>query len=118
MERLTRLLLLEQAAAELLESETNGSLFIGVRGGTQDPVVITAFGCSVLVAVGHRASVLTPILSLRSDARSGTRALAEGCDRTLRAVHSLPVDFATTLSFGDPANAARFDERPRGSPPP
>lgn len=118
MERLARIRLLEEAASELLESETNGSLFIGVDGSAQDPLVLTAFGCSALLALGHAASVLVAIRSLRSDARSGPRALAESCDRTLREVHGLPVDFAPTLSFGDPTNRFRFDGWPRGTLPP
>jgi hypothetical protein len=108
MERLARIRLLEQAAAELLASETNGSLFIGVDGSPQEPVVITAFGCTVLLAVGHRASVLMATSSVRSDGLSGARALAEGCDRALRAVHGLPADFAATVQFDNPANASHF----------
>jgi hypothetical protein len=108
MERLARLRLLEQAAAELLASETNASLYIGIDGSTQEPLVITAFGCSVLIAVGQQASVLMTTSSARSDRLSGARALAEGCDRALRAVHGLPVDFAPTVQFDNPDNARHF----------
>jgi hypothetical protein len=108
MERLARIRLLEQAAAELLASETNGSLFIGIDGSTYEPLVITAFGCSVLLAVGHRASVLMTLSSARSDGLSGARELAEGCDRALTAVHDLPADFAPTVHFDNPANAGHF----------
>jgi hypothetical protein len=108
MERPARIRLLEQAASELLESETNGSLCIGIDGSTQEPLVITAFGCSVLLAVGHRASVLTTVSSVRSRGLSGARALAEGCDRALRTVHGLPADFAPTVLFDNPANASHF----------
>lgn len=103
-----RIRLLEQAASELLESETNASLVLGVRGSDCEPLVITALGCSVLVAVGHRSPILMPIASLTRNGRSGPRALAEGCDRTLRTVHDLPPDFAPTLVFNDPMNACRF----------
>jgi hypothetical protein len=115
MERLARIRLLEHAASELLESETNGSLRIGVDGSPREPLVITAFGCSVLVAVGHGPSVLMAVSSVRSDGGPGARALAEGCDCALRAVHDLADDFTPTLSFGDPANAKRFAGRPHGT---
>jgi hypothetical protein len=118
MERLARIRLLEQAAAELLESETNGSLCIGVDGSTQEPLVITAVGCSVLVAVGDGPAVLMPVSSIRADGGPGARALAEGCDCALRAVHGLPADFTPTVSFGDPVNATRFDASPRRTMPP
>jgi hypothetical protein len=108
MEHLARIRILEQAASELLASETNGSLRIGVDGSTQEPLVITAFGCTVLLVVGHRASVLMTTSSVRADGLSGARALAEGCDRALRAVHGLPADFAPTVLFDNPANARHF----------
>jgi hypothetical protein len=107
----TRTRLLEDAASELLESETNGSLMVGATGCACEPLTLTALGGSVLVAVGHRASMLISMSSLRSRGSSGPRALAAGCDRTLRTLHDLPVDFVPSLSFGDPANAARFHER-------
>jgi hypothetical protein len=108
-----RIRLLEQAASELLESETNGSVVLGVNGIDCEALVVTALGCSVLVAVGRRASILMAISSLCPDGRSGPRAVAEGCDRTLLAVHHLRPDFVPTICFADPANAARFHERPR-----
>jgi hypothetical protein len=110
MEPLERIRLLERAASELLESETNGSLAVGVRGSDCEPLVVTALGCSVLVAVGRRAPMLIAISSLRREGRSGPRALAEGCDRTLRRVHALPSEFTPTLSFAHPVNARRFRE--------
>jgi hypothetical protein len=108
MEQLARIRLLEQAASELLESETNGSLCIGIDRSPHEPLVITAVGCSVLVAVGHGPAVLMAVSSPRPDGLSGARALAEGCDRTLRAVHGLPADFAPTLQFDNPVNARHF----------
>lgn len=105
-----RIRLLEQAASELLESETNASLVLGVRGSDCEPLVVTALGCSVLVAVGRRSPILMPISSLDRNGRSGPRALAEGCDRTLRTVHDLPSDFLPTLFFADPVSASRFPE--------
>ena len=106
----SRISLLEQAASELLESETNGSLVLGVRGSDCEPLVVTALGCSVLVAVGRRSPILMAISSLSRDGRSGPRGLAEGCDRTLRTVHDLPSEFVPTLFFANPANARRFAE--------
>ena len=103
-----RIRLFEQAASELLESETNASLVLGVRGSECEPLVVTALGCSVLVAVGRRSPILVPISSLNRNGSSGPRALAEGCDRTLRTVHDLPSEFAPTLFFADPVNAGRF----------
>jgi hypothetical protein len=110
MEAHVRIRLLEHAASELLESETNGSLVLGVRGSDCEPLVVTALGCSVLVAVGRRSPILMAISSLSRDGRSGPRALAEGCDRTLRTVHDLPSEFVPTLFFGDPVNARRLPE--------
>ena len=106
----TRIRLLEWAASELLESETNASLVLGVRGSDCEPLVLTALGCSVLVAVGRRSPVLMPISSLKLNGRSGPRALAEGCDRTLRTVHDLPSEFTPTLFFADPVSAGRFPD--------
>jgi hypothetical protein len=113
MEPLTRIRLLEHAASELLESETNGSLVLGVMGRDCEQLMVTALGCSVLVALDRRASMLMAVASLRSEGRSGPQALAEGCDRTLRTVHDLPADYVPTLAFADPANATRFPEWPR-----
>jgi hypothetical protein len=110
MEAHTRIRLLEHAASELLESETNGSLVLGVRGSDCDPLVVTALGCSVLVAVGRQSSILMAISPLSREGKSGPRALAEGCDRTLRTVHDLSSDFAPTLFFTDAVNARRFPE--------
>jgi hypothetical protein len=110
MEAHVRIRLLEHAASELLESETNGSLVLGVRGSDCDPLVVTALGCSVLIAVGRRSAILMAVSSLRREGRSGPRALAEGCDRTLRIVHDLPSEFVPTLFFADPVNAGRFPE--------
>ncbi len=95
-----------------LESETNASLVLGVRGSDCEPLVVTALGCSVLIAVGRRSPILMPISSLNRNGGSGPRALAEGCDRTLRAVHDLPSEFVPTLFFADPVNASHF---PNGS---
>lgn len=105
-----RIRLLEHAASELLESETNGSLVLGVTGSDCEPLVIKALGCSVLVAVGRRSPILMAISSLSRDGRSGPRALAEGCDRTLRTVYDLPSEFVPTLFFAEPVNARRFPE--------
>ncbi len=103
-----RIRLLERAASELLESETNASLELGVRGSDCEPLVITALGCTVLVAVGRRSPILIRISSLNRNGRSGPRAVAEGCDRTLRTVHDLPSEYVPTLSFTDPVSAGRF----------
>jgi hypothetical protein len=110
MDPRARLRLLEHAASELLESETNGSVVLGVRGSDCEPLVVTALGCSVLVAIGPRSPILMAISSLSRDGRSGPQALAEGCDRTLRTVHDLPSEFVPTLFFADPVNASRFRE--------
>jgi hypothetical protein len=110
MDQLERIRLLEHATSELLESETNGSLALGVRGLDCEPLVITALGCNVLVAVGRRSPMLMAVSSLNRDGRFGPRALAEGCDRTLRAVHGLAAEFTPTLAFADPLNARRFRE--------
>jgi hypothetical protein len=112
MEVQARIRLLEHAASELLESETNGSLVLGVRGRDCEPLVVTALGCSVLVAVGRRPPILMTISSLSRGGKSGPRALAEGCDRTLRTVHDLSSEFVPTLFFADPVNARRFREWP------
>ncbi|HEY6468524.1 MAG TPA: hypothetical protein VI434_02030 [Candidatus Dormibacteraeota bacterium] len=107
----TRLRLLELAARELLESETNGSMVIGAGSDAVEPVVVTALGCSVLLAVGHRSPVLMSIAALRPRGVGGPRALAQGCERALRAVNHLPADFAISLSFGLAANASGFLHR-------
>ena len=110
MEAHARIRLLEYAASELLESETNGSLVLGVRGSDCEPIVITALGCSVLIAVGRRSPLLMAISPLSRVGKSGPRALAEGCERTLRTVYDLSSEFAPTLLFTDPVNATRFPE--------
>jgi hypothetical protein len=104
----TRLRLIEHAAAELLESETNGSMILGARGSSCEPLVVTALGGSVLVAIGLRASVLLPMRSLHRRGSFGARALAAGCERALRTVHGLPPDFVPSVSFDNPVNAARW----------
>jgi hypothetical protein len=101
-----RLRLLEYAVAELLESETNGSLRLGVRNSRREPLVVTAVGCSVFVAIAPRASVLLAMPSLLQHGSSGPRALAAGCDRTLRTVYRLPSGFVPSVSFDNPVNAA------------
>jgi hypothetical protein len=95
----------------LLESETNGSLAIGVSGSDCAPLIVTAVGSSVLLAVGLGGPVLTTTSSLRGQYPLGPRVLAEGCDRALRRVHRLPMAFTPTLSFADPMNAQRFRAR-------
>jgi hypothetical protein len=108
---LARLRLLEDAVAELLESETNGSLTIGVRGICCEPLVVTALGCTVLVAMGPRASVLIAMRSQRRRGTFGARALAAGCERTLHTVHGLPLGFVPTVWFDNPVNAAGWLRR-------
>ena len=111
MDPRARIGLLESAVAELLESETNGSMTLGARGRCCEPLVVTALGCSVLVAIGPRATVLTPMCWLQRRGALGPRALARGCDRTLRTVHGLPPDFVPSVTFDNPVNAARWRER-------
>jgi hypothetical protein len=94
----------------LLESEANGSLAIGVTGSDCAPLIVTAVGSSVVLAVGVIGAVLTPTSSLGGRC-PGPRFLAEGCDRALRGVHRLPADFTPTLYFADPLNTRRFRER-------
>jgi hypothetical protein len=105
MDRAARPRLVEQAIAELLESETNGSLTLGVSTSDREPLVVTALGCSVLLAIGPGASVLVRIESLRRDGISGAEALAAGCERVLRILHGLPHDAVPTVAFDDPVNA-------------
>jgi len=111
MDASIRLRILEDAVAELLESELNSSLVIGVRGRSCDPLVVTAIGCSVRMALGPRASVLTTMASLGSRQGCGPRALAVGCERTLRTAHGLSARFAPTLWFEHPRNRAGFIRR-------
>ena len=102
---------MELAARELLESETNGSLVLGAADAGAEPLVVTAAGCSVLVAVGHRGPMLMAVAGLRPHDVGGPRAFALGCDRALRTVNRLPADFILTLAFDVPANASRFLDR-------
>jgi hypothetical protein len=97
---------IEPAIAELLESETNGSLALGVGTSDCEPLVVTAIGCSVLLAIGARASVLLPVESLRRGEVCGASALAAGCERVLRMVHGLAVGSVPTVAFDNPVNAA------------
>ncbi len=113
MDRPTRIRVLEQAAAELLESETNASLRIGVAGRRRDALVITAAGCSVVVGVEHGAQVLLSVAALEGRPERGPRVLATRCEATLRRLHGLPDDFVPSVSFDNEANARRFRERLR-----
>jgi hypothetical protein len=111
MDRAARPRLVEQAIAELLESETNGSLTLGVATSDREPLVVTALGCSVLLAVGPGASVLVRIESLRRGEVSGADALAAGCERVLRILHDLQHDAVPIVAFDDPVNAAGWRGR-------
>jgi hypothetical protein len=113
MDRATRIDLLEQAAAELLESEMNASLRIGVPGCERARLVLTAAGSSVIVRLERGGSVLLPVGGLHGPAGRGPRAIAAGCERTLRTVHGLRDDFDLTVVFDNAANAARFPARLR-----
>ena len=97
---------IQHAIAELLESETNGSLPLGVGTSDCEPLVVTAIGCSAVLAIGARASVLLPLESLRRGEVCGARALAAGCERVLRMVHGLAVGSVPTVAFDNPVNAA------------
>jgi hypothetical protein len=113
VERATRIDLLEQAAAELLESETNASVRIGVPGRAGAALVLSAAGSSVIVATRHGGSVLLRVDALHGPAGCGPRAIAAGCERTLRLVHGLRDDFTIRIVFDNAANAARFPARVR-----
>ena len=118
MDQLERIRLLAHATSELLESETNGSLALGVAELDCEPIVITAMGCSVLVAVGRRSPMLMALSSLNRDGRFGPRALAEGCDRTLRTVYGLATSSHRRLPSQTPQTQDGFvngstDGRPR-----
>ena len=113
MDRATRIDLLEQAAAELLESETNASLRIGVLGRDRAGLVITTAGYSAVVGMHRGGSVLLRVDTLHSPSGRGPRAIAAGCERALRTVHGLCDDFALTVVFDNAANAARFPARLR-----
>jgi D-serine deaminase-like pyridoxal phosphate-dependent protein len=109
MERATRIRLIEAAAAELLESETNAALRIGARGVPSAGLVIKAAGCSVVVEVERGGSVLLAVAALQG----GPTSLAAGCERTLRTVHSLSDAFVPTVTFANPTNASGFQRRLR-----
>jgi hypothetical protein len=117
MDASIRLRILEDAMAELLESELNSSLVIGVRGRSCDPLVVTAIGCSVRMALGPRASVLATMASLERRESRGPRALAVGCEHALRTAHGLSARFAPTLWFEHPVNRAGFIDRFAQWPP-
>ena len=103
--------MLELATAELLESETNASLRIGVEGRRCDALVVTAAGCALVVGVEYGAQVLLNARPPDGCRDRGPRALAARCEATLRRLHGLADDFVPTLAFDNPANAARFRER-------
>ncbi|MEA2637787.1 MAG: hypothetical protein QOE18_844 [Chloroflexota bacterium] len=111
MDPLARRRILGQAVAELLESETNGSLIVGVSRSDREPLIVTALGCNVLVGFGPRASLLVPMRALHERGTFGARALAAGCERTLRTVHGLPIGFVPTVCFDNPVNAAGWLRR-------
>jgi hypothetical protein len=113
MDRAARIDLLEQAAAELLESETNASFRVAVPGFDRAGLVIAAAGPSVIVFMERGGSALLRVDSLHPRAGCGPRAIAAGCERTLRTVHSLRDDFAVQVVFENAANAARFPARVR-----
>jgi hypothetical protein len=102
--------MLELATAELLESETNASLRIGVRGRRCSALVVTAAGCALVVGVEHGAQVLLNARSPEVRQERGPRVLAARCEATLRQLHGLGDDFVPTVAFDNPANAARFRE--------
>ncbi len=103
--------MLELATAELLESETNASLRIGVAGRRRDALVITAAGCALVVGLEHGPQVLVNARSLDGCQDCGPRVLAARCEATLRQLHGLGDDFVPTVAFDNPHNAARFRER-------
>jgi hypothetical protein len=105
--------MIEMATAELLESETNASLRIGVKGRRCDALVITAAGCALVIGVEAGAQVLLNARAPDGCQDRGPRALAARCEATLRRLHGLADDFIPTVAFDNPANAARFRERLR-----
>ena len=111
MDRPTRISLLEAAAAELLESETNGSLRIGAQGRRRDALVISAMGCCVVVGIENGAQILLSVAGLEGYPERGPRVLAARCEATLRRLHGLPDNFVPTVDFDNAANARRFRER-------
>jgi hypothetical protein len=113
MDRRARICLLEHATAELLESETNDSLRIGVSGSPCDRLVITAMGSSVVVGFEHEGAVLLKVASLEGPRGRGPHVLAGGCEYTLRRVHRLSDHFVPTITFDDPSNDAGFRARLR-----
>jgi hypothetical protein len=83
-------------------------MVVAVSGAVAEPLVVTAAGCSVLVAVGNRCPALMPVSRLRPRGAGGPRALAASGDRALRSINRLPADFAVSLSFDVAANTTRF----------
>jgi hypothetical protein len=111
MDRPARLRVVELAIAELLESETNGSLALGGGRCDREPLVIRALGCSVLLSIGRGDSVLVPVGSLRRDRVSGARALAILCEQVIGALYGLPRGSVPTVAFDNPTNAAGWAGR-------
>jgi hypothetical protein len=103
--------MLELATAELLESETNASLRIGVKGRRCRGLVVTATGCALVVGIEHGAQVLVNTALPDHLRDRGPRALAARCDAVLRWIHWLPDDYVPTVAFDDPSNATRFRDR-------
>ena len=103
--------MLELATAELLESETNASLRIGVKGQRCRGLVVTAAGCALVVGIEHGAQVLVNTALPDHLRDRGPRALAARCDAVLRWIHWLPDDHVPTVAFDDPSNATRFRDR-------
>jgi hypothetical protein len=113
MDRRARICLLEHAAAELLESETNDSVRIGVSGHRYDRLVVTAMGFHVVVGFEHEGAVILNVAKLRGQRGRGPHLLADGCEHTLRTAHRLADDFVPTITFDDPSNDAGFRARLR-----
>jgi hypothetical protein len=86
-------------------------MLLGAAETGAEPLVVTAAGCSVLVAVGHRSPMLMAVSRLRPRGVGGPRAIALSCDRALRTVNRLPEDFVLTLAFDVAANAPRLLDR-------
>jgi hypothetical protein len=86
-------------------------MLVGAAGADAEPLLVSAVGCSVLIAVGGHSPVLMPVAGLQPRRAGGPRALAESCDRALRTVNHLPADFVLTLSFDVATNASGFLDR-------